>query len=251
MATIREPVAFLTTVTTRLAINVLQSAQHRRETYIGPWLPEPVDTTHDPTLGAERGEALEFAVLLLLEKLTPKERAAYVLREAFDYPYDSVARIVRVSETAARQLVSRARKHLVAERRTPAPPRQRRRLLDAFVAAAQRGDVEALEQLFDEDITSLSDGGGAVRASRIAVVGRGRVAKYVCAFAERFWTGAAVTPTVVNGEPAVVLTAPGATRAFAVVTIVTTEHGISRLLWCLNPAKLAAVPDQPVHHAPR
>lgn len=104
--------AFLATTTTRLAINVLQSARVRRETYVGPWLPEPVDTSGDPALGAERGEALEVAVLMLLEKLTPTERAAYVLRQAFDYPYEQIAEIIGQTNANVRQLVSRARKHL-------------------------------------------------------------------------------------------------------------------------------------------
>src|SRR5690349_21526086 len=112
-----DPGAFLATTTTRLAINALRSARVRRETYVGPWLPEPIDTSADPYLGAERGEALEFAALLLMEKLTPNERAAYVLREAFDYPYAQIAEILQLNEPAVRQLVSRARKHVDGERR--------------------------------------------------------------------------------------------------------------------------------------
>ena len=107
---VHNPGAFLATTTTRLAINELQSARARRETYIGPWLPEPVDTSADPFLGAERGEALELAVLMLMERLTPTERAAYVLREAFDYPYAQIADIRQSTEAAVRQQVSRARK---------------------------------------------------------------------------------------------------------------------------------------------
>ncbi|MFE2578672.1 sigma-70 family RNA polymerase sigma factor, partial [Streptomyces sp. NPDC059378] len=105
--TVREPAAFLTAVATRLAINVAQSARVRRESYVGPWLPEPVDTSQDPQLGAERAEAVEMAVLLLLEKLNPVERAAYVLREAFDYPYSRIADILETSDANGRQLVSR------------------------------------------------------------------------------------------------------------------------------------------------
>lgn len=105
------PPAILATITTRLSMNQAQSARARHETYIGPWLPDPIDTSANPELGAERGEALEYAVLLLLEKLTPAERAAYVLREAFDYPYQQIAEIVQSSEPATRQLVGRARKH--------------------------------------------------------------------------------------------------------------------------------------------
>lgn len=107
-----DPAAFLATTTTRLCLNALQSARARRETYVGPWLPEPVDTSADPHLGAERGEALELATVMLMEKLQPTERAAYVLREAFDYPYARIAEIVQVKEANARQLVSRARKHI-------------------------------------------------------------------------------------------------------------------------------------------
>lgn len=114
---VREPAAFLATTTTRLAINVLGSAHMRRETYIGPWLPSPVDTSSDPTLGAERAEALELATLLLMDRLTPHERAAYVLREAFAYPYSRIAEVVETTEGTARQLVSRARKHLAGESR--------------------------------------------------------------------------------------------------------------------------------------
>jgi RNA polymerase sigma-70 factor (TIGR02957 family) len=242
---VREPIAFLTTTVTRISINVLQSARVRREAYIGPWLPEPVDTTNDPTLGAERAEALQFAVLMLLEKLTPTERAAYVLHEAFDYPYSRIAEIVRCSEASARQLVSRAKKHLAAERRKPAPEEERRRLMEAFIGAAQRGDMLALERLFDEDIISLTDGGGVARASKFPVVGRERVAKFLHAFAPRFWPGVTVRPVQINGETALALTSKAsAPRPFAVVTIVTSAAGIHRLLWFMNPSKLAGVPDQ-------
>jgi len=136
-----NPAAFLATTTTRLAINALQSARVRRETYIGPWLPEPVDTSADPYLGAERDSALQFAALLLMEKLTPSERAAYVLREAFDYPYQQIAEILQSSETAVRQLVSRARKHMTGERRAPVNAGMQRTMLTTFVAACRTGDL--------------------------------------------------------------------------------------------------------------
>jgi len=238
-STVRNPDAFLTTTVTRLAINVAQSARVRRETYIGPWLPEPVDTSADPTLGAERGEALEVALLMLLEKLTPTERAAYVLREAFDYPYEQIAEIVGHSQASVRQLVSRARRHLGEERRAPVAPEAQRRLLTAFVAAAKAGDVALLERLFAEDVVSYSDGGGAVRASKFPVVGRPRVAKYHHAFAERFWAGVDVEPADVNGRPAVTLSRDG--ELFAVLTVRATADGIDRVLWMMNPHKLAAV----------
>jgi RNA polymerase sigma factor (sigma-70 family) len=162
---VRDAAAFLATTTTRLAINVMQSARSRRETYVGPWLPEPVDTSADPGLGAERGEALEFAVLVLLEKLSPTERAAYVLREAFEYEYRDIADILRLQEANARQVVTRARQHVANGRRMPASSTEQRRLLDAFIAAAQDADVAGLEGLFASDVVSTSDGGGLVRAA--------------------------------------------------------------------------------------
>ncbi len=238
-STVRNPDAFLTTTVTRLAINVAQSARVRRETYIGPWLPEPVDTSADPTLGAERGEALEVALLMLLEKLTPTERAAYVLREAFDYPYEQIAEIIGHTPANVRQLVSRARRHLGEERRAPVAPEAQRRLLTAFVAAAKAGDVAVLERLFAEDVISYSDGGGVVRASKVPVVGRPRVAKYHHAFAERFWAGVDVEPADVNGYPAVRRARDG--ELFAVLTVRATTAGIDRVLWMMNPRKLAAL----------
>ncbi|MFC4116015.1 RNA polymerase sigma-70 factor [Nonomuraea zeae] len=238
-ATVTDPAAFLATVITRLAINALQSARARRETYVGPWLPEPVDTTADPHLGAERGEALGLAVLLLLERLSPTERAAYVLREAFDYPYRQIAGIIQVSEVAVRQLVSRARKHLVSERRAPVSTAQQRRLLTAFVAAARAGDLTALEDLLAADAVSYSDGGGAVRASRFPVVGAPRVAKYVSAFADRFWVGVEVEFGTVNGQAAALLRRDG--EVFTVLTVDASDQGIDQVLWMMNPAKIAAV----------
>ncbi|MWB98723.1 RNA polymerase sigma-70 factor [Agromyces seonyuensis] len=234
-----DPPAFLATTTTRLAINALQSARVRRETYIGPWLPEPVDTSADPTLGAERTEALGFAVLSMLERLTPTERAAYVLREAFDYEYAQIAEIVDCSQAAARQLVSRARKHLAGEARREVEPDEQRRLLTAFVAAARTGDLAQLERLFAEDVVSYSDGGGAVRASKFPVRSRETVAKFVRAFHTHFWEGVDVEEREVNGQPAMLLSKEGA--VFAVLAIVASERGIDQVLWLMNPAKLGAV----------
>jgi len=142
---VRDAPAFLTTAAVRLAVNVAQSAQARRETYVGPWPPEPVDTGVDPYLGAERDDALELAVLVLLERLPPNERAAYVLREAFDYAYGQIAGILRLTEANVRQLVTRARKHISGGRRAPASEAEQKRLLTAFIAAAQEGNVAELE----------------------------------------------------------------------------------------------------------
>ena len=231
-----EPAAFLTTVTTRLSINVLQSAHTRRETYIGPWLPEPVNTEDDPSLGAERGEALQYAILILLEKLTPTERAAYVLREALDYPYERIADILQTTPAAARQLLSRARKHLASERRVAASRTEQRRLLEAFLVAAQKGDATQLEALFTPDVTSLTDGNGAKLAARIPVIGSARVARFVAAFSSHFWAGKAVGWVEVNGQPAVTLSENGIVTTL--LTLTSSPEGINRLLWVMSPGKL-------------
>ncbi|WP_141309723.1 RNA polymerase sigma-70 factor [Streptomyces spinoverrucosus] len=233
---IHEPAAFLATVTTRLAINFAQSAKVRRESYIGPWLPEPVDTSLDPQVGAERAEALELAVLLLLEKLNPVERAAYVLREAFDYPYKQVADILETSEANTRQLVSRARKHLAAERREPVSPADHRRLLEVFLAAAQTGNLAVLEDVLAADVVSYSDGGGVRGASKIPVIGRPHVSKYLVAFAPRFWPQMDIRWVEANGRPAVLVSADG--NAVALLSVDASAEGIDRIMWVMNPAKL-------------
>lgn len=231
-----EPAAFLTTVTARLAINFAQSARVRRESYIGPWLPEPVDTTEDPQLGAERAEALELAVLFLLEKLNPVERAAYVLREAFDYPYKQVADMLETSEANTRQLVSRARKRLASERKERVSPADHKRLLEVFLTAAQTGNLAVLEDVLAADVVSWADGGGMRGASKIPVVGRPHVSKYLAAFAPRFWPQADIRWVEANGRPAVLVSADG--NAVALLSVDASAEGIDRIMWVMNPAKL-------------
>lgn len=241
-----NPAAFLATTTTRLAINALQSARVRRETYIGPWLPEPVDTSADPYLGAVRGEALEFAALLLMERLPPNERAAYVLREAFDYPYAKTAEILQVSEPAARQLVSRARKHMTSGRRRPATAAAQRELLTAFIGAARSGDMSELERLFTADVTTVSDGNGMVRVSRTPVVGRLRVARFMTAASGWLWKDLDIRWVTTNGRASVVLRRDGGARpVYAVLTVSASTEGIDQLLWVFNPGKIVtvSVPD--------
>ncbi|HST09452.1 MAG TPA: RNA polymerase sigma-70 factor [Terriglobales bacterium] len=235
---VQNPPAYLATTTTRLCINLAQSAHTRRETYIGTWLPEPVDTSSDPTVGAERGEALRLAVLMLLEKLSPTERAAYVLREAFDYSYHQIADILQMEEANTRQLVSRARKHIIDSRRTPVSADEQRRLLEAFIAAAQKADMAALEGLFAEDVVSTSDGGGIVRAARVPVVGRERVAKFI-ATAAHFWNGVKLASIETNGQAAVLVSREGV--PVALTTIDASAQGIDQIVWILRPSKLAAI----------
>lgn len=227
---VNDPAAFLITTATRLCINELQSARHRRETYVGPWLPDPVDTSSDTTLGAERVEALEFVTLLVMEKLLPAERAAYVLREAFDYPYTKIAGIISVSEANARQLVSRARKHVAGDRRVAVDVAQQRNLLAAFLDAAVNGEMAALEDLFVDDVVSYTDGNGVRNAARFPVVGRTTVAKFIVVFRERVFSTARFTGVTANNQPAVIVShADGTFETFIALT--ATPEGITQVLW--------------------
>jgi RNA polymerase sigma-70 factor (ECF subfamily) len=243
---VENPPAYLATTTTRLCINLAQSAHTRRETYIGTWLPEPVDTSSDPGIGAERGEALKLAVLMLLEKLSPGERAAYVLREAFDYSYNEIAEILQMEEANVRQLVSRARKHIADGRRASVSPDEQRRLLEAFIAAAQKADMAALESLFAEDVISTSDGGGIVRAARIPVCGRQRVAKFI-ATAAHFWQGVTLAWVETNGQAAVLVSRDGV--PVALTTIDASAQGIDQIVWILRPSKLTGISKSGRGHA--
>lgn len=236
-STVLDPAAFLAKVTTRLAINVAQSARVRREAYVGPWLPEPVDTSVDPQVGAERGEALELAVLLVLQRLNPVERAAYVLREAFDYAYDEIAGMLQLSQANTRQIVSRARKRLAGERREPVDTAQHRRLLEAFVAAARHGDVAALESVLSADVVAYADGNGMRGVARLEVVGAERVAR-ISAFAKKFFPGAEYGIVDANGRPSLLLTQDG--TAVALVSATVGPDGIDGLYWVLAPDKLRA-----------
>jgi hypothetical protein len=237
-STVENPPAYLATTTTRRCINIVQSANTRRETYIGTWLPEPVDTSGDPGRGAERSEALKFAVLLLLEKLSPPERAAYILREAFDYEYSHIAEILQLEETNVRQLVSHARKHIADGRRTSVTPPEQRRLLEAFVAAAQKGDVVALEALLAEDVVSYSDDGGFVHAAGVPVSGRKRVATFIAAVSTWCWKGVTLDWVETNGQASVFILRDGVPIG---LTIDASAQGINEIMWFLRPSKLAAV----------
>lgn len=234
-----DPRAFLATATTRLAITFAQSARSRRETYIGPWLPEPIDTSGDPRLGAERAEALEFAVLLLLERLSPTERAAYILREAFDYSYDQIAHTIRSTEANARQLVARARKHISDGRRRAVDAAEQKRLLNTFIVAAQRGDLPALEKMFTADVVSYADGGGALHVARLPVSGRDRVANYFASVGSFMTKGVTIEWIETNGQAAAVVLRNG--TAIALATIEASEEGIFRILLMMRPSKLRAI----------
>jgi RNA polymerase sigma-70 factor (ECF subfamily) len=212
--TINEPAAWITTVATRLSINVLNSARVRREAYVGPWLPEPLleDPEPGPASRAELADSLSMAMLTLLERLTPVERAAYLLREVFGYEYAAIAEIIEQSEVNSRRLVTRARKHLEANRpRFDADEAARDALLERFLAAAEEGDLEALEEMLAEDAVLYADGGGKALAAPEPLCGASLIARFMAGVAQvRRAFGEFETRLVhVNGQPGRVLRAPG------------------------------------------
>jgi RNA polymerase sigma-70 factor (ECF subfamily) len=203
---IEEPAAWMTTVVTRLSINVLRSARARRESYVGPWLPEPLleDPAPDPASHAELADSLSLALLVLLERLSPVERAAYLLREVFGYGYAEIAGIIEQTEVNSRQLVTRARKHLEANRPRFDPDEAARdALLERFLAAAEDGDLEALEELLAKDAVLYADSGGKAMAPREPIFGGALIARFMAAVARvRPPSGELETRRVlVNGQP--------------------------------------------------
>ena len=237
-----SPKAYLSAVVTRLAIDQLKSARARREAYVGEWLPEPLVGSEDadPARHVEMADSLSMAFLLLLERLSPEQRAAFLLREVFDYPYDDVARIVDTSEANARQLVSRARRQ-VEEGRPRYEPSQELRdeLTRRFLAAIEEGDLAGLEDLLAEDVVLHGDGGGKVPALARPVAGRKRVARTLLAWARagRRFGGATVRPVVVNGQPgAITLDREG--RLINVFALQIADGRVQALSSVVNPDKL-------------
>jgi RNA polymerase sigma-70 factor (ECF subfamily) len=210
---IDEPAAWMTTVVTRLSINILKSARARRESYVGPWLPEPLleDPAPGPASRAELADSLSLALLVLLERLTPVERAAYLLREVFGYQYAEIADIIEQTEVNSRQLVTRARKHLEANRpRFDADEAARDALLERFLAAAEEGDLAALEELLAKDAVLYADSGGKAMAPQEPLVGAALIARFMAAVAQvRPPSGEFESRRVrVNGQPGRLLRGP-------------------------------------------
>ncbi|MGW7192371.1 RNA polymerase sigma-70 factor, partial [Streptomyces sp. NPDC054838] len=239
---VEHPGAWLAKTVTRLCLTRLTSARARREEYVGPWLPEPV-LTSDGTLGpldsAERRDSVSMALLVLLEQLTPVERAVYVLREAFAYGHREIAGLLDLSEANCRQLYRRAAQRVAAPRpRFQADPQRWQGLVDTFMAAARDGDVARLESLLSADARYVADGGGVVNAARRPVVGRNKVARLLLGALGKFTAGLPVAPAEVNGMPALV---------FGEVAVLTVEFEdapdggnplVSGMRVVVNPEKL-------------
>lgn len=240
-AEIRSAEAWLTTVVVNLCRTWLDSARARRETYVGPWLPEPVPTGRGelgPLESAEQRELVSMAMLTLLERLAPVERAVFVLREAFGYSHGEIAEMLELSEANSQQLYSRARRRVRdGNTRFAATSDQARALFERFVAAARAGDLAALEQMFTADIVALADGGGEVTAARRPITGSARVARYLAGLFTRTVPGLELTIEEINGAPAAV--ARVADTVLVIGSADLNPDSISTVRLIVNPAKLA------------
>jgi RNA polymerase sigma-70 factor (TIGR02957 family) len=239
---IASPRAYLSTVVSRLSLDHLRSAQVRRDTYVGEWLPEPLvaSTDDDPARKAEMADSLSLAFLVLLESLSPEQRAAFLLHEVFDEPYDRIAEIIGTSPQNARQLATRARRHVQERRpRFEASREQQEELASRFFAAAEEGDLEGLEELLAHDVVFRGDGGGKAPAATRAIHGRARVARLLVAglrVGARFG-GITVRREEVNGQPgALFLDREGRLLSVAILDIAEGQiQGVSAIA---NPDKL-------------
>jgi RNA polymerase sigma-70 factor (ECF subfamily) len=238
---IESPRAYLSTVVSRLALDQLRSARARRETYVGEWLPEPLlaSADEDPARHAEIADSLSLAFLVLLESLSPEQRAAYLLHDVFDEPYDRIAEIVGTSAQNARQLAARARRHVDERRpRFEATREQREELAARFFAAAEEGDIEGLEELLAHDVVLRGDGGGKAPALARAVYGRARAARtLVNSMRARTRFGITWRRAEVNGQPgALFFDRDG--RLLSVMSLDVAEGQIQSVSSVVNPDKL-------------
>lgn len=231
---IQSPRAFLSTIVTRLCLDQLKSAREKRETYIGPWLPEPLLTESQHVTDLE---SLSLAFLVLLEKLTPVERAVFLLREVFDYDYAEIARMVDKDKAACRQIFSRAKKHIHANRpRFESTPEAHQAMLGRFLMACEAGDLDGLMNLLAEDVTSWSDGGGRVAAAIWPISGRSRVAQFWHGLVSKRPANMSFEITPFNGRASLMIRLDD--QPYGVLTIDTDGQSIHAVRIIVNPDKL-------------
>ncbi len=242
---VREPRAYLVRITTRLAIDRLRHVQSRKESYVGPWLPEPLATDLDHTVPdtAERvvmAESVSFAVLVMLESLSPLERAVFVLREAFGLPYAEIAATLDRGEAAVRQLAGRARRHVEEGRsRYDTDAERTAAVTERFLAAATGGDLAALLSLLAPGVRLVGDGGGKEKAPLRVIESADKVSRFLFAIAGKPFPDPGVSIREVNGAPAIVVTSGGS--PYAVMSLETTDALVTRVYIVTNPDKLGGV----------
>ena len=239
---VESPRAFLSLTTTRLAIDHLRSARVRRERYVGQWLPEPLITGHADHAGmdTEALEALSMPVLVLLERLSPVERAVFVLRDLFGYGFDEIARAVEKSQPNYRQIAARARRHVESARpRFAATPEQRDDLARTLLDAWEEGDTTTLERVLTADVVSYADGGGKAPAAPLPITGRAEVIRLLLGIRRIVRNRRArLALAQVNGDPGVVAVEPDAGLT-CILSLDYVSDGVQALRWVLNPDKLA------------
>ncbi|MEQ4303231.1 RNA polymerase sigma-70 factor [Plantactinospora sp. B6F1] len=236
---VRDQRAYLIRITTRQSLNRLRTVQRRREAYVGAWLPEPLLTTPDVAEDVELSESLSMALMLVLETLSPTERAVFVLREAFGIGYDEIAAAVGKTPAAVRQIAHRARRHVDARRpRAAVSPSQTRAVLGAFRRALETRDLKGLIDTLAPDVVGISDGGGLKQASPRPVIGAEKVARFIIGGLGRAEGLVTVTvdPTMVNGNPALVLRIDG--ELDGVLAVRVEQARITGLYYVRNPEKL-------------
>ena len=238
LGAVRDQRAYLVRITSRQALSRLRTLGRRKESYVGPWLPEPLLTAPDVAEDAELADSVSMAMLLVLETLTPNERAVFVLREVFDLAYDEIAEAVGKSPAAVRQIAHRAREHVAARRpRGVVSQAETRAALEAFQRAAETGDLQRLLSILAPDVVALSDGGGVVQAVLAPVVGARRVARLLTVGLRRIPDAASLQPAQVNGYPALILRLNGEIDTVMAVRI---DDGLITGLYAVrNPEKLS------------
>lgn len=236
-AAVESPKAFLSTIITRLCLDHLKSARMRREEYIGPWLPEPLRTDEAVVTPVDKYETISMAVLVLLENLSPLERAVFLLREVFDYSYAEIAGIVEKSEANCRQSYHRARHYLQQHRsRFKASPAAQQKLVTGFLQAIQTGNVDGLTSLLAKDVTLWSDGGGKATAARHPVVGRDRIARLLLVSYRKRPHHSDIEVAEVNGVPSILFRVED--QVVGVMSFEGNERGITGIWAVWNPDKL-------------
>jgi RNA polymerase sigma-70 factor (ECF subfamily) len=239
---VESPRAYLTAIVTRLCIDQRQVVEARKQSYVGPWLPEPVvePARAGPSARAEAADEVSMALLLVLESLSPLERAAYLLRRIFDYDYDEIGRILGKAEPNCRQLVSRAEEGILQRRpRFDADPAQAERLTQAFIGACSTGDLDGLVQLLASDAVLYSDGGGKAAAALAPIKGADHIARFFLGVLKKAPADLEVRPVRVNGQPGLVALVGG--QIFNVLTFDIVDGRIATCFAVRNPDKLARV----------
>jgi RNA polymerase sigma-70 factor (TIGR02957 family) len=240
LGTVRDQRAYLVRITTRQALTRLRTLRRRKESYIGPWLPEPLLTAPDVAEDAELADSVSMAMLLVLETLTPTERAVFVLREVFGLEYDEIAGAVARNPAAVRQIAHRARAHVAARRpRGVVSAAETRGALEAFQRAIETGDLQSLLDMLAPDIVLLTDGGGVKRAAVRPIVGAGRVARFLAIGVPRIGAQVSVERVQINGRPALIIRLSGEIESLVAMQI---DDGLITGLYIVrNPEKLSRV----------